>query len=48
MSVLNELLKEKIVQLFKHHKIGTLATIQNNKPYSRFMLFLAEGLTLEQ
>ncbi|WP_445489864.1 pyridoxamine 5'-phosphate oxidase family protein [Niallia sp. 03133] len=43
---MKEALKEKIVHLFKNHKIGTLATIQENKPYSRFMLFFPEELTL--
>ncbi|EDL62481.1 pyridoxamine 5'-phosphate oxidase family protein [Bacillus sp. SG-1] len=39
-------LKEKIVELFSNHKVGTLATIRNNQPYSRFMMFYNEELTL--
>ncbi|TMU85022.1 general stress protein [Bacillus sp. BHET2] len=39
-------LKEKIVELFSHHKIGTLATIRDNKPYSRFMMFDHDDLIL--
>lgn len=38
--------KEKVIHLFKNHKIGTLATIKDDKPYSRFMLFFAKDLTL--
>ncbi|MGF2615063.1 general stress protein [Rossellomorea vietnamensis] len=39
-------LKEKIVELISIHKVGTLATIRNNRPYSRFMMFYNEELTL--
>ncbi|MEI2665375.1 pyridoxamine 5'-phosphate oxidase family protein [Rossellomorea sp. LJF3] len=39
-------LKDKITELFSHHKIGTLATIRDNKPYSRFMMFDHDDLTL--
>lgn len=38
--------QSKIVELFDNHKVGTLATIQDNKPYSRFMMFFHEDLTL--
>ncbi|TDL77806.1 general stress protein [Peribacillus frigoritolerans] len=38
--------KEKVLQMFKEHKIGTLATIRQNKPFSRFMLFFHDELTL--
>ncbi|NQD66653.1 pyridoxamine 5'-phosphate oxidase family protein [Bacillus haikouensis] len=39
-------LKDKVADLFSHHKVGTLATIRDNKPYSRFMMFNSEDLTL--
>ncbi|WP_201715733.1 pyridoxamine 5'-phosphate oxidase family protein [Rossellomorea arthrocnemi] len=39
-------LKDKIVELLSHHKVGTLATIRDNKPYSRFMMFNHDDLTL--
>jgi general stress protein 26 len=38
--------KDKVLQMFKDHKIGTLATIRQNKPFSRFMLFFHEELFL--
>lgn len=43
---MSEATKIKILDLYKNHQIGTLATIQNQKPYSRFMLFFHENLTL--
>ncbi|KAB7672533.1 pyridoxamine 5'-phosphate oxidase family protein [Bacillus sp. B1-b2] len=39
-------LKQKIDHLFQNHTIGTLATIEEGKPYSRFMLFYPEDLLL--
>jgi general stress protein 26 len=39
-------LKDKVAELFSHHKVGTLATIRDSKPYSRFMMFNNEELTL--
>ncbi|XXM70635.1 pyridoxamine 5'-phosphate oxidase family protein [Lysinibacillus sphaericus] len=39
-------LKDKVKELFSHHKTGTLATIRDNKPYSRFMIFNHDDLTL--
>ncbi|WP_110113535.1 pyridoxamine 5'-phosphate oxidase family protein [Bacillus sp. CGMCC 1.16541] len=38
--------KEKVLKLFQDHKIGTLATIRDGKPYSRFMMFFNEDLVL--
>ncbi|TYR79200.1 general stress protein [Priestia megaterium] len=38
--------KQKILSVLSNYKIGTLATIQNNKPYSRFMMFSNEDLIL--
>ncbi|MGM0852425.1 MAG: pyridoxamine 5'-phosphate oxidase family protein [Bacillota bacterium] len=43
---MEQTLKDKIAELFSHHKIGTLATIRDNKPYSRFMMFYHEDLIL--
>ncbi|QFT87867.1 General stress protein 26 [Bacillus sp. THAF10] len=39
-------LKSKITAMFSDHHIGTLATIRRDRPYSRFMLFFHEELTL--
>ncbi|QPC45762.1 pyridoxamine 5'-phosphate oxidase family protein [Mangrovibacillus cuniculi] len=38
--------KEKVLSIMKEHQVGTLATIRDGKPYSRFMLFQHEDLTL--
>lgn len=43
---MSEALKDKVISLFEKHQVGTLATIQDGKPYSRFMLFFHEDLTL--
>jgi general stress protein 26 len=43
---MSQTLKEKILELFSNHKVGTLATIRNNQPYSRFMMFYNDELTL--
>ncbi len=43
---MSKTLKDQVVELFSHHKVGTLATIRDNKPYSRFMMFYNENLTL--
>ncbi|CAG9623633.1 pyridoxamine 5'-phosphate oxidase family protein [Sutcliffiella rhizosphaerae] len=43
---MNADLKQKITAMISNHKIGTLATIRDNRPYSRFMLFFHEELTL--
>lgn len=39
-------LKEKVLTIIKNHKVGTFATIKNNRPHSRFMLFYNEDTTL--
>jgi general stress protein 26 len=39
-------LNEKVLHMLDKHSIGTLATIQGGKPFSRFMLFFHDGLTL--
>lgn len=41
-----EELKNKILTILSNHKIGTLATIQDSRPYSRFMMFFHEDLVL--
>ncbi|WP_117149241.1 MULTISPECIES: pyridoxamine 5'-phosphate oxidase family protein [Paraliobacillus] len=38
-------LKQTIIKIIDDHQIGTLATIENNKPYSRYMTFFNEGIT---
>ncbi|UOQ44403.1 pyridoxamine 5'-phosphate oxidase family protein [Halobacillus salinarum] len=32
-------LKKKVYNILDQHTVGTLATVRNNKPYSRFMTF---------
>ncbi|WP_338780467.1 pyridoxamine 5'-phosphate oxidase family protein [Metabacillus sp. FJAT-52054] len=39
-------LREQIVKLIDQNKIGTLATVKNGKPHSRYMTFSNENLTL--
>ncbi|AZB41974.1 general stress protein [Bacillus sp. FJAT-42376] len=39
-------LKEQIVKIIDQNKIGTLATVKNRKPHSRYMTFFNENLTL--
>ncbi|REJ06445.1 pyridoxamine 5'-phosphate oxidase family protein [Halobacillus trueperi] len=34
-----EELKKKIHEVMDQHKVGTLATVKNNKPHSRYMTF---------
>ncbi|TDL31522.1 general stress protein [Jeotgalibacillus sp. S-D1] len=41
-----EELKSKVMEIFEHNKIGTLATVKNKKPHSRYMTFYNEGLVL--
>ncbi|RLQ94501.1 pyridoxamine 5'-phosphate oxidase family protein [Falsibacillus albus] len=43
---MNDALKEKILSLMDDHHVGTLATIQDSKPFSRFMMFFHDDLTL--
>lgn len=38
--------KQKVLSILDNYKVGTLATIQNNKPYSRFMMFSHDDLVL--
>ncbi|WP_261134857.1 pyridoxamine 5'-phosphate oxidase family protein [Bacillus sp. Marseille-Q3570] len=39
-------LKEKVLSVLDRSKFGTLATVKNNKPHSRYMTFHHDGLTL--
>ncbi|MDV2684570.1 pyridoxamine 5'-phosphate oxidase family protein [Alkalihalophilus lindianensis] len=41
-----EELRNKILDVLKNQKIGTLATVKNNKPHSRYMSFFNEDFTL--
>ncbi|KIL52103.1 pyridoxamine 5'-phosphate oxidase family protein [Jeotgalibacillus soli] len=39
-------LKKQIVEVLERNKIGTLATVKNGKPHSRYMTFYNEDLIL--
>ncbi|PYZ98296.1 general stress protein [Alteribacter lacisalsi] len=39
-------LKERILEVLDQHKIGTLATVKNKRPHSRYMTFFNDGLVL--
>ncbi|MEB2271482.1 pyridoxamine 5'-phosphate oxidase family protein [Bacillus safensis] len=41
-----EELKQKVLNLLDEQKVGTLATVEQNKPHTRYMTFFHEGLTL--
>ncbi|KIL78845.1 General stress protein 26 [Bacillus badius] len=41
-----EKLKTDILHILKEHKVGTLATVKNNKPHTRYMTFFNDDLTL--
>jgi general stress protein 26 len=43
---MSEDLKNKLLEVVQNHKVGTLATISQNKPFSRFMLFFNQDLVL--
>jgi len=38
--------KEQALNILKESRIGTMATVQNNKPHSRYMTFYNEDFTL--
>ncbi|WP_306009551.1 pyridoxamine 5'-phosphate oxidase family protein [Bacillus sp. MMSF_3328] len=38
--------KQKVLDMFEKYSIGTLASIRNDRPYSRFMLFFHDDLIL--
>lgn len=39
-------LKKKVLEVFGENKIGTLATVKNNRPHSRYMTFFNDEFTL--
>ncbi|MBW3112929.1 pyridoxamine 5'-phosphate oxidase family protein [Bacillus sp. MCCB 382] len=39
-------LKQQILKVLDESKVGTLATVKNNKPHSRYMTFSHDDLTL--
>ncbi|MDQ0300335.1 general stress protein 26 [Salibacterium salarium] len=39
-------MEDKLFQMIDENKVGILATVENNKPYSRYMTFSHEGFTL--
>lgn len=39
-------LKQKVLNLLDEQKVGTLATVEQNQPHTRYMTFFHEGLTL--
>ncbi|MCM3140228.1 pyridoxamine 5'-phosphate oxidase family protein [Bacillus safensis] len=41
-----EELKQKVINLLDEQKVGTLATVEQDKPHTRYMTFFHEGLTL--
>ncbi|MBM7554313.1 pyridoxamine 5'-phosphate oxidase family protein [Thalassobacillus pellis] len=38
-------LKDKIMKILESNQVGTLASVKNNRPHSRFMTFFNEGTT---
>ncbi|WP_108670237.1 pyridoxamine 5'-phosphate oxidase family protein [Peribacillus acanthi] len=38
--------KENVLKVLEANKVGTLATVQNNKPHSRYMTFFHDELVL--
>ncbi|ATH94403.1 general stress protein [Bacillus glycinifermentans] len=41
-----EQIKQKVLNILDHHKVGSLATVEGGKPHSRYMTFFHDGLTL--
>ncbi|WP_144491734.1 pyridoxamine 5'-phosphate oxidase family protein [Bacillus sp. WP8] len=41
-----EELKQKVLNLLDEQKVGTLATVEQDKPHTRYMTFFHEDLTL--
>ncbi|TLS35730.1 pyridoxamine 5'-phosphate oxidase family protein [Pseudalkalibacillus caeni] len=39
-------LKEQVLKVIDNHQVGTLSTVREGKPYSRFMTFFNDDLTL--
>ncbi|MEO4054746.1 pyridoxamine 5'-phosphate oxidase family protein [Solibacillus sp. CAU 1738] len=42
----NNNLKEQVLNIISEHRMGVLATVENNKPHLRYMTFYNDGLTL--
>ncbi|WP_306010063.1 pyridoxamine 5'-phosphate oxidase family protein [Bacillus sp. MMSF_3328] len=42
----NNDVKEKVLKILEDNKIGTLATVKNNKPHTRYMTFFNDELKL--
>ncbi|RSD28277.1 pyridoxamine 5'-phosphate oxidase family protein [Mesobacillus subterraneus] len=42
----NQELKDRVSQILGESKVGTLATVEGNKPHSRYMTFFNDELTL--
>ena len=38
--------REEALDILKDNKVGTLSTVSNNKPFSRYMTFFNEGFVL--
>ncbi|MFP3324954.1 pyridoxamine 5'-phosphate oxidase family protein, partial [Planococcus sp. SIMBA_160] len=38
-----EELKQKVLNLLDEQKVGTLATVEQNQPHTRYMTFFHEG-----
>ncbi|ARJ37540.1 general stress protein [Sporosarcina ureae] len=38
--------KDTVQKILNESMVGTMATVDNNKPYSRYMTFMSDGLTL--
>lgn len=43
---MSEALKGHVLSILNNYKVGTLATIRNDQPFSRFMMFFHEELVL--
>lgn len=41
-----EELKQKVLNLLDEQKVGTLATVEQDQPHTRYMTFFHDGLTL--
>ncbi len=36
-------IKQKVLDVLDHHKVGSLATVEKGKPHSRYMTFSMTG-----
>ncbi|MCY9111945.1 pyridoxamine 5'-phosphate oxidase family protein [Bacillus atrophaeus] len=39
-------IKQKVLDVLDNHKVGSLATVEQGKPHSRYMTFFHDGLTI--